>query len=46
MEYETYWVLQKLQKASSLAVLIREYTTRRRSPQQLRPTEREDQEEE
>ena len=33
MEYETYWVLQKLQQAPSLEVLIRAYTTPLRAHQ-------------
>lgn len=34
MEYETYWVLQTLQQAPPLEVLIREYATPLRSTQQ------------
>ena len=41
MEYETYWVLQKLQQAPSLEGLIRAYTTPLRAPQQARSGEAE-----
>ncbi len=41
MEYETFWVLQKLQQASPLEALIREYVTPFHSSQQSRARDNE-----